>query len=149
MTIRHWSFYNESTGIISGQHFSATDDGSLSLNTPPGHKAIEGHHDPLSVRVNVETGELVEQPPRPSEHHEWKNRRWTLNNQEQMRLDNHASALAQIAHLETNIQPRAQRELLLAIARKLGLEEEATRLKVVDEGIASARAQLMHSNGDK
>src|SRR5277367_2415396 len=95
------SFYHKDTGIFHGNQFIGTDDATVALNTPPDHVAIDGHHDPLSKRVNldahrqivaieaeIETVQdraqrqaeldalkallLVDyQPPAPSTDHEW------------------------------------------------------------------------------
>lgn len=60
-----YSFYDESTGAIAARTFSGSAR-LLALNTPKGHRAIEGHFDRLSQRVDIETGEVVERV-RPAE----------------------------------------------------------------------------------
>jgi hypothetical protein len=50
---RYVSFAHKDTGIFDGVHLTVSDDAVVSLNTPADHLAIEGHHDPLSKRVDV------------------------------------------------------------------------------------------------
>lgn len=95
------SFYHRETGLLNGQMLIASDDEAVALNTPPDHAAIDGHHDPLTKRVDVDVHKrqmalnaeiltqedkqrrqaeldalqakvLVDyQPPAPSADHEW------------------------------------------------------------------------------
>lgn len=48
------SFYDKETGLFNGTLFVGSDDAAIALNIPEGHAAIEGHHDHMCKRVNVE-----------------------------------------------------------------------------------------------
>jgi hypothetical protein len=149
--MKTWSFYHSQSGEFAPWHFSSsvhkviggealTDDADLKINTPEGHRAIEGHFDPLSQRVDLETGAVVEyQPPAPSPDHEWEavTRRWVLRADVAARQAKHAQALEQIAALEKN-QLRASRELLLNPADR----EARARLTALDAQIIALRADL-------
>ena len=54
------SFYHRETGLFSGNHLVASDDNAVMLNTPPDHIAIDGHHDHLSKKADITTGEVVD-----------------------------------------------------------------------------------------
>jgi hypothetical protein len=113
--VRAVSFYHKETGQLAGNHMIVSDNEMLVLNTPPDHIAIDGHHDHLSKRVNIETKEIVDyQPPQPSDAHEWNDstKRWQLNSISQEKLDKRNSALQAIAILEMR-QPRMLREIAL------------------------------------
>lgn len=141
--IHIWSLYDKKTGLFTGQKFGSTDPTQLNVNIPEGLQAVEGDHDHLSCRVDLETGDLVEyQPPAPSDHHEWcsKSKRWKLNEKHQAAHERRTEALARILHLEARVQPRTQRELLLAIADKIGVD--ATALKKLDSAIEEVRGEL-------
>jgi hypothetical protein len=57
------SFYDKDTGILADYHLTASDEKGVELNTPPNHMAINGHHNPLTERVDVETGKIVDHTP--------------------------------------------------------------------------------------
>jgi len=151
-------FYHRDTGLIADNRFVASDDRILELNTPADHVALDEQPgstvDHLSQRVAVEqqpdteTGlhPLVDwQPPQPSEHHEWNasTKRLQLSAAEQGRISRQATARMQVGFLERHAQPRAQRELLLAIATKLGVD--ASRLQAIETEIAQLRPDLSAS----
>lgn len=78
----NWSFYNPADGSFTGGSFSGPA-AYLAANIPEGCAAIEGQHDHLCKRVDLETGEVVDwQPPAPADSadctHEWsaEARRW-------------------------------------------------------------------------
>jgi hypothetical protein len=138
MSMRHWSFYQEETGEILDRHFSSTDDGQVPANTPSGFNCIEGHHDHLSKRVDVATGEVIDyQPPSPSADHEWNDatKRWQLSAAAQGVIDKRAAALSRIAQLEAS-QHRASREL------SLGRPGALERLEAIDAEISLLRHDL-------
>lgn len=77
------SVYDTATGLFTGQRLSGPPD-FVAANTPAGCATVEGEHDHLSRRVNVETGNVIDwRPPRPARHAEctwhWDkaSRRWT------------------------------------------------------------------------
>jgi len=141
--IRHWSFYDKATGLLTGQVFGATDASTLLVNIPDGQSAVEGEHDHLSRRVDIATGLVVDyQPLQPNVDHEWDeaSKRWKLKVEVAARVERSAMARARIAHLESNVQPRAQRELLLKIANRLGIDGEQSQN--IDDEIAELRKHL-------
>lgn len=78
---RVWSFVRPD-GSFTGESFEG-DPAVMALNVPEGCTPVEGRHDHLCRRVDVETGEIVDwQPPRPAgdEHtgYRWDDgiRRW-------------------------------------------------------------------------
>jgi hypothetical protein len=73
--MKAWSFADPQTGMFSGQAFMGTE-ARLQGNVPPGLIAVEGLHDHLSKRLDVNTGAVVDwQPPRPADSematHDW------------------------------------------------------------------------------
>lgn len=91
MTHFEFSFYRSSDGYFDDLQFSTQSSDALSqlqYLTPPGCVAIAGTHDPLSRRVNLETGHIEEyRPEKPDADHEWLHddpvtgariRRWVL-----------------------------------------------------------------------
>lgn len=110
------SFYHKDTGFLNGAHLTASDEEAVILNTPVDHIAIEGHHDSMSKKVDITTGEIVEhKPPAPSDDHEWhdESKRWKLKVDVQDKIDKRVVTMMKIARLETK-QPRAIREMLLS-----------------------------------
>jgi hypothetical protein len=53
MSIRTWTFFDASTGLLSGRTYSSGSDRDLDANTPEGYLPIEGEYDHLSQRVDV------------------------------------------------------------------------------------------------
>ena len=142
---RIWHFYDLSTGLFTGQSFSAAREADLARNTPPGCGACEGVRDPYSQRVDLKTGEVVDwQPPEPSPDHEWdaQTKRWQLSAAAAEREARRAQALARIRALEA-LQHRALREAVLGIAPS---EEDRARgamtLAEIDQEIAALRPLL-------
>jgi Domain of unknown function (DUF4376) len=63
---RTWSFYDTATGALAPSALTCAA-AQVAANTPPGHAAIEGRFDPLSQRVDLATGQVVDyQPPAPA-----------------------------------------------------------------------------------
>lgn len=54
-----WSFYNAATGMFTGQIFTGPAS-MLPGATPPGTRAMPGHHDHQSRRVDILTGNVVD-----------------------------------------------------------------------------------------
>lgn len=136
--MNNYSFYDRQTGAIHQRRFSTNDESQLEANTPENHEAIGGHHDHLSKRVDIETGEVVEyQPQAPSADHEWNGEamRWQLGAAAAGKQARNAAARQRIAQLE-NSQHRHVREHCLGIAGA------AERLKAIDDEIFSLRSQL-------
>jgi hypothetical protein len=133
------SFYHRESGIFNGRHLMVSDPALIPLNTPPDHIAIEGdHYDPLTQRVDVATGKVIDHiPPQPSPDHEWSavSRRWELKPEVTARQKARATALARITELELKAL-RALREHALG---KAGAHE---RLSAIDTEISQLREIL-------
>jgi hypothetical protein len=132
------SFYHKETGLLADSRILASDDATVVLNTPANHGVIEGHHDHLSTRVDVATGEILDyQPPSPSTDHEWnaESKRWQLSAAATDRAQRRTAAAARIAALEVS-QHRLVREVLLG--RVSGL----AKLQLLDDEISSLRSQV-------
>ena len=135
--MKTWSFYDRQTGLLTGCTFTGRK-ASLDLNLKAGQGAIEGDHDHLSRKVNLDTGELEDYvPPAPDEHHAWneEQKRWVLKPAVQEARAKRVQALTQIAQLEAR-QPRALREMAL------GHEGATQRLQAIEDQIASLRQLL-------
>jgi hypothetical protein len=57
--VRTYSFYDATTGLFTGRRFStdvreSDHERSVAANTPEGQGVVEGHHDHLSRKVDVE-----------------------------------------------------------------------------------------------
>lgn len=112
MKTTRWHLYRLADGIFTGQNFSANglkDSGhmpdAMRANVPfdCGAVAIEGDHDNLSKRVDIESGQIIDyQPPRPSSDHEWHDgvKRWKLNAAAAAKIERVNSARTRIAQLE-------------------------------------------------
>jgi hypothetical protein len=133
------SFYHRETGIFNGRHLMVSDPALIPLNTPPEHIAIEGdHYDPLTQRVDVATGTVIDHiPPQPSADHEWNSisRRWQLSPAVTAKQKARESALARITELELKAL-RALREHALG---KAGAHQ---RLSSIDNEISQLRDVL-------
>lgn len=120
------SFCNRETGIFNGTLFLASDDEALALNTPAAHIAVEGHHDHLTKRFDIETGKVIDYtPPAPPAADVVAARKQTRS----------AAARAQINALESS-QHRLIRECLL------GSSTAKAKLQAIDDEIVSLRSQL-------
>jgi hypothetical protein len=153
------SFYNKTTGLFNGTHFVASDDSAVEMNTPADHVAIEGHHDHLSRRVDIENPETIDvyialdksdtptkvtrynvvdyqpPPPAPSVDYEWnpQTKRWVQIRTAADRELYRRIASARIKELETS-QHRLVLELLSlgnlsAIPRLRDIYDEIRRLE--------------------
>jgi hypothetical protein len=133
------SFYHKGTGMFHARHLMTSDPKVIPLNTPPDHIAIDGDHfDPRSQRVDVATGEVIDQlPPQPSPDHEWNgaSRRWQLRPELAARQEARKNALERIQHLEIKAL-RALRE------HALGEAAATQRLRAMDDEIAQLRTTL-------
>lgn len=122
-----WSFADEKTGEFTGQQFSGPDE-HLPANLPPGTVAVEGTHDPLTTRYNLQS-ETVEEFASPQAQRLERER-----NRE--RLDN------RLAELESRTL-RALREL--AINPNDGQARQ--RLIELDQQAAGLRERVRGNNG--
>jgi len=111
----------------------------VTANTPEGYAPIYWVTDPMSQRVDLSTGEIVDyQPPQPDAEHVWDvdARRWIKRpdviERERLRLE----AQSRIDDLERR-QARRVRELLAA---------SDPALKTIDDEIAQLRAVI---NGER
>lgn len=139
--MREFSFYDPATGLFIGRTFACDEadpvrrQKALEAHTPAGSKAIEGRHDHLSRRVNLETRAVEDyQPPQPSADHEWNPdaKRWQLRADVAERQARRAAALAEIARLEAS-QARPIREAALGMAGAI------ERVRAIDARIAELR----------
>ncbi len=124
--MRTWSFYSEADGRFLSRRLTSTDRNAREINTPPGYRAIEGHFDHLSQRVDLESGQVVDDAD--------------LAQANRVRMDRereHSSSLQRIEQLERQ-QLRPLREL--AVDPKNA--EAESRLRSIDEQIAELRGQL-------
>jgi hypothetical protein len=136
--MKRYSFYDKKTGVLHQSKFSTDDPSQLAGNVPPEHGAIDGHHDHMRKRVNVETGELIDyQPPAPSAEHVWDeaSKTWNLNPDAMAKIERRRTAYARIAVLESSTL-RSLREHALGY---VGAEQ---KLKDIDAEIAALRADL-------
>ncbi len=139
-TMRVIWFYHKDTGLFHGRNLMTSDPELIAPNTPPDHIAIEGDHfDPISQRVNVATGNVVNRlSPQPSEDHEWNSsiRRWQVKPEIAARKEACRVALERIRYLELKAL-RALRE------HALGQATAIDRLKSIDDEIAQLRSTLL------
>ena len=149
----HINIYSSSTGLFTGVslHTNVTAAPALAAfiaeNTPAGQDAYVGYCDPLSQKIDVATGHLIDyRPPQPSPTHEWNAtaKRW----QRPVGLKRSA-ALARIAELETG-QHRAVRETVIKVCHAIDALKEALApsSKEVRESVdrmyaAAARLELI------
>jgi hypothetical protein len=148
-------FYDSTTGLFNGvsMHTNLTAPKAIKAfiaeNTPPGHGAFVGYVDPLSQKMDLASGQLVDyRPPQPSPKHEWNaiSKRW----QRAVGLKRSA-ALARIAELEKG-QHRTVRETLIrachavdAIKEALAPEAEEVREAVDRMYAALSRLELVEA----
>jgi len=139
--MKHFHYYDERTGVLHGDtlaiNANAGHKEAAAANCPPGHKPIEGHFDPLSQRVDVATGQVIDyQPEQPSNDHEWdaQVKRWRLNPEMAAAAEARRTTLAKIRELEAG-QARAVREAVLT--------GDPTRLAAIEAQIAELRRQLV------
>jgi hypothetical protein len=125
--------------MFNGRHLMVSDPELIPLNTPPDHIPIEGdHYDPMTQRVDVATGKVIDHiPPKPSDDYEWNgiSRRWELRPEITARQQARKAALGRITELELKAL-RALREHALG---KPGAHE---RLSAIDTEISDLRALL-------
>lgn len=137
-----WSFYDKETGLFDGSSYSCDHDEFVEANAR-GRGFLEGRFDRLSQRVDVETGDVVGyQPPPPSADHEWDEttKRWNLSAKAQAIIDDHDTAMAEIAEAEKLSGPRPVREALLLI---LPDGPERQRISAFNDSITVNREKLI------
>jgi len=141
-----WSLYDSKTGLFSSRRLNCSE-AAARANTPAGMSLLAGHHDPLTHRVDVATGLVVDyQPPPPSPDHELNanpltgRARWVKRAEvsEMERRDRRARA--DIERLERQ-QLRPLRELALDPSNA----EARQWLEAIEGEIATARAALQRS----
>lgn len=145
MRLQHFSFYHSETGLFHQSMLTCADEEQAARNTPAGYVHIAGVFDPLSQRVDIETGNVVDwQPAQPSADHTWDTttRRWVLSASAAERERKRVRARARIAELEAK-QARAVREHLLGIEpSEADRARGALTLREIDQEIARLRADL-------
>lgn len=132
------SFYHKETGRLHGNLLIVSDDEVLALNTPADHAAIEGHHDPLSKRFDIETKRIVEWiPDAPSADHVWnpETKRWQPSAAAAEKIARGHAARARIQELEAS-QHRHLR------GQALGKPGAAEALQAIDDEISALELQL-------
>ena len=126
-----------------GRKPAANGEPSIALNTPRDHIAIDGdHYDRLSQRIDIKTGNVVDQlPAQPSDDHEWNatDRRWQVKPEVVAREQTRRHAILRISQLEMS-GLRSLRELALGEAKA------ADRLKALDSEIATLRKTLAEAD---
>jgi hypothetical protein len=124
--MKAYSFHHKETGIFNGV-VRMCDEATLALDAPEAdHVVIEGHHDHLTKRVDVATGEVIDYtPPQPSKAQAAAADKINRNN----------AARARILQLEAS-QHRHVRE------HCLGISSAADELRKIDEEIFSLRSQV-------
>jgi hypothetical protein len=129
--VRTVSFFHKETGALHSNQLICSDDAAVALNTPADHIAIDGHHDYLCKRVDLETKQIVEWiPPAPSADHVWnpETLRWQLSAAAQGKAQARQLAQARIAALRAS-SIDVMRELLL------GNESARARLQAIADEI--------------
>lgn len=136
------SFYHRETGLFNGAHLTTSDEDTIELNTPADHVAIDGHHDSLSKRVDISSGEVVDyQAPPLSDDHvlDPQTRQWVLTPAALERKRKRPDALARIAKLEA-AQHRLVREALMQLMLGQDTKQSYQRLAGIDDEIETLRS---------
>jgi hypothetical protein len=142
--MREFSYYHKRTGALHSRRCACNlADAARALrfaaaNAPADHLAIAGRFDPLSQRIDVASGMVIDyQPPQPSPDHVWNaaTTRWQLSAAAQQRQAMRDAALRRIAALEAS-QGRALREAAI------GTSGAVEKLKALDAQIAELRQDL-------
>lgn len=61
--MKHWSFYDETTGLFDGGRIGLPDGTDPAPNTPAGHKALEGWYDPRAQRFDLAANAVAAYTP--------------------------------------------------------------------------------------
>lgn len=144
--MKRWHFYRLSDGTFTRQSMVTADAELVAANTPSGCAAIAGNIDPDSMRVDLETGSVVDwQPPAPSDEHEWQpdERRWQLKPAAARREADAVNAQRRIEALERR-QLRSLRELLIDNSNAAARRELAT----IEDEITALRPKLRRNNNN-
>lgn len=117
---------------------------ALERNVPEGFGYVEGVFDPLSQRVDVRTGDVVDyQPPQPDNDHEWRENvvngrpRW-VKKPEVVAVERRAAA----AQLEIERLELAQHRPLRELTLDPQNEAAKRRVQEIEDAIAAKRLQL-------
>jgi hypothetical protein len=133
-----YAFYDEKTGIFATHHKTFNNPKSLKVNTPDGFIALAGRYDPLSQKVDIATGKVVDyQPPAPTADHEWNatTKRWQLNTTAADKATVSATAKREIERLNRDsVAPL--RELAL------GMPGAKEKLQAIQDQVAIFEKQL-------
>lgn len=149
MIYREISIFSKQTGLFLGRTISGTgmSEALLDAHLKDGEGRIDGYHDHLSRRVDVEhlrDGERATeahvidyQPPQPSADHEWHEptKRWRLSGAAQEKSAVSAAAQARIATLEAESVPLMRKTVL-------GDATARSRLQSLDDEIAELRLSI-------
>lgn len=128
--MRRWSFYDLETGEFVGREFCSSNEADIESSMPSGCGAIEGRHDPLTERVDLETMQIVA----------WRNAKRIAAVE---RRDVVLGARSRIASLEAR-QMRAMREDRLRPDDRDPSDNKTPRerLQEIDDEIAALRAVI-------
>jgi hypothetical protein len=134
-----WSVFNKATGELIGQTFSTDQhDPPAPIDIPDGHGVIEGLHNHLCKRVDVQTKQVIDyQPPQPSTDHEWnpETKRWVLKPEVIVNAEKRAAAAARIAELEASQHTWIRRHVL-------GDKAALAHLQEIDDEVAVLTGEL-------
>lgn len=126
--MRTFSIYTRATGEFIGRRIECADAGMLEQFTPEGCAAIEGAHDPLTQRFNVETGSV--EP-------------WLSPFALSLTAERVTTAARRAIELLEGRQARAVREMMLAdVARRVDITTDPAALESAYAAAADRLADL-------
>lgn len=135
----NYSFFHKETGVLHPKKFSTDDPTQLANNVPPDHSAIDGHHDHLSKRFDLDAKQLVDWIPNaPSKDHVWnpETLRWQLSAAVLEKMAASTKARNRIAELEAS-QHRLVRE------HTIGKPGALEKLQAIDDEIFALRPSIL------
>lgn len=151
--MKKFSIYSAATGMLTGGCYStnhADPAEFVRLNTPDGHGAVDGHHDHLSQRVDLDllnadggpatAAHVVDyKPPSPSPNHEWheQTKRWKLT----VAASDQATRTQLLAARKSELHKRQADPLRRLL---LNPQDEAARksLHEIDDGLSEVNDEL-------
>lgn len=148
-----WSIYSTVTGLFTGMVYAGAE-ATLADNLPPDCAAVEGAYDPLSQRVDLNTGAVVDYQPTPpadTELSTWswdaESRRWVpAPTLAALRATAIAAVQAAIAAQEA-YTPRPVREISLAMLASTTPPPAAiNKLQAIDANCTTLRAVIAAMN---
>jgi hypothetical protein len=146
--MKTWHFFDAATGLFTGSSVSYPPgipniDDFVESKIPAGQKAIAADGiDHASMRVNIETGQVVDyQPPQPSPDHEWNatTKRWQLTEAARAAAVADQAARSAITAAEAG-SDRVVREALLELLPKDSPARQ--KLQQLDDVIAAERPKI-------